>query len=138
MAGKPKYRTAKELEEKINSYFARVEEVNDTPPIWEELLGYLGITKNTWDTYKSGQSTENMSDEEKIEKIRISEVIKKAEEHLSSELVKYGLKNPNRQSLIIFFLKQKHYGGYTDKQEIEHKDLKIDVKINGVNGNPFN
>ena len=137
MAGKPKYRTAKELEEKINKYFAKVKDLDDTPPIWEELLGYLGITKNTWDTYKLGEATERMSEEEKIEKLRISEVIKKAEDYLTSELAKYGLKNPNRQSLVIFFMKQKHYGGYTDKQEIEHKDMKIDIKINGVNTNPF-
>lgn len=137
MAAKPKYRTAKELEDKINRYFADVAEAKETPPIWEELLGYLGITRNTWETYKLGEASDKLSDDEKKEKKLIADVIKKAEDRLTSEMAKYGLKNPNRQSLVIFFMKQKHYGGYTDKQEIEHKDMKIDIKINGVNTNPF-
>ena len=134
---KLKYKTAKELDNKINSYFAQVKENEDTPPIWEDLLGYLGITRNTWESYKLGECSENMSEEDKEEKKLISDVIKKAEDKLTSEMAKYGLKNPNRQSLVIFFMKQKHYGGYTDKQEIEHKDMKIDIKINGISGNPF-
>ena len=80
---------------------------------------------------------ENIPEDIKLNKQAISDSVKKAEHRLTAELAKFGMKYPNRASLVIFFMKQKHYGGYTDKQEIEHKDMKIDISINGIKGNPF-
>lgn len=143
MAGRTKYRTAAEIEQAIDEYFLQVDKENKAnpdkacPPIFESLLLHLDITRNTWDSYINPEITENMTQEMQIEKRRISDVVKKAEHRLSAELAKFGAKYPNRASLVIFFLKQKHYGGYTDKQEIEHKDMKIDISINGVKNNPF-
>ena len=143
MAGKTKFRTAAEIEKAIDEYFASVDEENKAnpdkacPPIYEALLLHLDITKNTWDSYINPSITENMTQETVVEKMRISDAVKKAEHRLTTELAKFGAKYPNRASLVIFFLKQKHYGGYTDKQEIEHKDPKIDISINGTKGNPF-
>ena len=136
MAGKRKYTDAPELVKKIDEYFDSVD-TEDVPPIWEELLLYLGITRNTWESYRDPVIPENIQDSEKVKYIAISDAIKKAEGRFTAELAKYGLRHPNKQAMAMFLLKQKHYGGYTDKQEIEHKDLKIDVKINGIAGNPF-
>lgn len=142
--GRPsKYKTAAEIEQAIDDYFAKVDAENKAnpdkacPPIYEELLLHLDITKNTWDSYINPEYTENMTEEIKRNKQALSDAVKKAEHRLSAELAKFGAKYPNRASLVIFFLKQKHYGGYTDKQEIEHKDMKIDISINGVKNNPF-
>lgn len=143
MAGKTKYRTAAEIEQAIDDYFAKVDAENQAtpdkacPPLFEALLLHLDITRNTWDSYINPEITDNMTQEVQVEKKRISDAIKKAEHRLSYELSQFGMKYPNRASLVIFFLKQKHYGGYTDKQEIEHKDMKIDISINGIKGNPF-
>lgn len=136
MARPKKHSDPLELEKKINDYFDSVD-TDDVPPIWEELLLVLGITRNTWETYKNPVIPENITEEEKVKITAVSDCIKKAEGRFTAELAKYGLRHPNKQAMAMFLLKQKHYGGYTDKQEIEHKDLKIDVKINGIAGNPF-
>lgn len=143
MAGRTKYRTAAEIEKAIDGYFAKVDKENKAnpdkacPPIIEDLWTHLGITRNTWDSYINPEYNENIPEDIKLNKQAISDSVKKAEHRLTAELAKFGMKYPNRASLVIFFMKQKHYGGYTDKQEIEHKDMKIDIKINGINGNPF-
>ena len=136
MARPRKHNNAEELQKLIDGFFAKAAE-DDIPPIWEDLLTLMGISKNTWDSYKDPVITDNITESEKVNIIAVSEVIKKAEQKFTAEMAKFGLRHPNRQSMAMFLLKQKHYGGYTDKQEIEHKDLKIDVKINGINGNPF-
>ena len=143
MAGVRKYRDAAAFAELIEDYFARVDEENNQnpaeacPPVIEDLWCALGITRNTWESYKSPEITEKMSEGEKIEKQSMSDAVKKAEQRFTAELVRFGLKHPNRMALVIYLTKQKHYGGYTDKQEIEHKDVKIDLTINGVKGDAF-
>ena len=135
MASSRKY-TATELEKKIDEFFESKKE-DSVPPLWEECLLHLGITRNTWNSYGEPTLRDNMSEEEKVDKLNASDIIKKAQLRFTANMARYGFTNPNKMTYVIYMLKQMQYGGYTDKQEIEHKDLKIDVKINGIAGNPF-
>ena len=143
MPRKRKYTDSEQFGRLIDAYFAEVDQSNTEnpseacPPVIEDLWDYLGITRNTWESYKAPELTDEMDEREKTEKREISDAVKKAEQKFTAELVRFGLKHPNRMALIIYLTKQKHYGGYTDKQEVEHKDMKIDLTINGVKGDAF-
>ena len=66
-----------------------------------------------------------------------ADVMKELSCYQEEYLVRHGLEDPKMQSFYIFMLKQKKYGGYTDKQEHGDAAVKVDVTINGAGSNPF-
>ena len=126
MAPKRKIKDDTELKEKLNGFIAAVESGKIDKPTDYRLCEYLGVSADTLENWRN----------QKEKYIGYSEALKKLELYREHYWLKQA-DNEKRTAFAIFNLKQKKNGGYTDKQEIEHKDLKIDVKINGVNGNPF-
>ncbi len=147
-----KYKAA-ELQEKINEYFAMVEENNADPEkehiymTIESLQTFLDICPNTWDAYENysppnkdnndPNSIYNYTDDE-IDKIKTSEIIKKTSRKILGQLMQEGMKDPKKAALIIYLSKQKAYGGYTDKQTVETSgDIAINVTLKQSGGGDF-
>lgn len=126
MARPRKIATAEELTEKIAQFIQAIENGEIDKPTDYRLCEFLSVSPDTLENWNN----------EKDKYQGYSEALKKLElfrEHYWLTVAE----NDKKATFAIFNLKQKKNGGYTDKQEIEHKDLKIDVKINGIAGNPF-
>ena len=126
MARPRKIQTAEELSEKLREFMALVSSGEIDKPTDYRLVEFLNVSPDTLERWNN----------ERDNYVGYAEQLKKLEmfrEH-------YWLTqadNSSRATFAIFNLKQRKNGGYTDKQEIEHKDLKIDISINGTKGNPF-
>ena len=126
MARPRKIQTAEELDEKIREFIELVSSGKIDKPTDYRLLEFLDISYTTLENWQN--DTENYKG--------YLDVLKKLERYREHYWLTVA-DNEKKATFAIFNLKQKKNGGYTDKQEIEHKDLKIDIKINGANGNPF-
>lgn len=126
MAPPRKIKTAEELEEKVSKFIELVNSGKIDKPTDYRLLEFLGVSADTLENWNN----------EKDKYIGYSAVLKKLERYREHYWLTRA-DDPKQSTFAIFNLKQKKNGGYTDKQEIEHKDMKIDIKINGVNANPF-
>ena len=63
------------------------------------------------------------------DRLDLQESIKKAEVKLSIGVISAGLVNPRISTYCIWLSKQKHYGGYTDRQDAAPGDVKISIKL---------
>ena len=119
----PIFNTPQELTEAIDEYFAS-HNTDDNTPDWDDMLRCLNISKTTSERY--------LYDEEYI-KQGFGDAIKKGIGYFTSFWTKYGLAHPNCQSMVIFMLKQCHYGGYTDKQQIDtNSTAKVEFIVTGI------
>lgn len=126
MAPPRKIKTAEELEAKVSKFIELVNSGKIDKPTDYRLLEFLDVSADTLENWNN----------EKDKYIGYSAVLKKLERYREHYWLSRA-DDPKQSTFAIFNLKQKKNGGYTDKQEIEHKDMKIDIKINGVNANPF-
>lgn len=126
MAPPRKIKTAEELEVKILEFINRVDSGVIDKPTDYRLCDFLGVSADTLENWRN----------EKDKYIGYAEALKKLDLYREHYWLTVA-DNEKKTAFAIFNLKQKKNGGYTDKQEIEHKDMKIDIKINGVNANPF-
>lgn len=126
MARPRKITDAEELDTKVSKFIELVNSGEIDKPTDYRLLEFLGVSADTLENWNN----------EKDKYIGYSAVLKKLERYREHYWLTRA-DDPKQSTFAIFNLKQKKNGGYTDKQEIEHKDMKIDIKINGVNTNPF-
>lgn len=126
MAPPRKIKTAEELTAKILEFINRVDSGVIDKPTDYRLCDFLGVSADTLENWRN----------EKDKYIGYAEALKKLDLYREHYWLTVA-DNEKKTAFAIFNLKQKKNGGYTDKQEIEHKDMKIDIKINGVNTNPF-
>lgn len=121
-----KIKNAEELREKIREFIALVDSGEIDKPTDYRLHEYLGISADTQERWINERDKYQGYAEElkKLEKYREHYWLCKADD-------------PKQTTFAIFNLKQRKNGGYTDKQEVEHKDMKIDLTINGVKGDAF-
>lgn len=151
------YRTLKYKADKItdavDKLLAEREQANAEDPatarplLWEEVIDYLGISVNYWDKYRDFNDPLQSPDEFKEynptatdkdykiyvrhykDRLDLQEAIKKAEVKLSIGVISAGLVNPRISTYCIWLSKQKHYGGYTDRQDAAPGDVKISIKL---------
>ena len=126
MAPPRKIKTAEELTAKIIEFIDRVDSGVIDKPTDYRLCDFLGVSADTLERWRN----------EKDKYTGYAEALKKLDLYREHYWLTVA-DNEKKTAFAIFNLKQKKNGGYTDKQEIEHKDMKIDIKINGVNANPF-
>ena len=126
MARPRKITDAEELDTKVSKFIELVNSGEIDKPTDYRLLEFLDVSADTLENWNN----------EKDKYIGYSAVLKKLERYREHYWLSRA-DDPKQSTFAIFNLKQKKNGGYTDKQEIEHKDMKIDIKINGVNTNPF-
>ena len=126
MARPRKITDAEELDTKVSKFIELVNSGAIDKPTDYRLLEFLDVSADTLENWNN----------EKDKYIGYSAVLKKLERYREHYWLSRA-DDPKQSTFAIFNLKQKKNGGYTDKQEIEHKDMKIDIKINGVNTNPF-
>lgn len=126
MARPRKIKDSDELMQKVNEFISLCDSGEIDKPTDYRLCEYLGISPDTlenWNNEKDKYSGYSVC-LKKLERYREHYWLCKADD-------------PKQSTFAIFNLKQRKNGGYTDKQEVEHKDMKIDIRINGVAGNPF-
>ena len=124
--------TADTLQAGINEYLTDCD-TKGIVPLWEELLPRLGISRDTWDRYRDPQFTEQQKqnpDETTLDKMRTARIVKNTEMVLGGGLIRGVLQNQKTSAIGIFLLKQKHYGGYTDAQQVE-RNVDIKIKVEG-------
>lgn len=126
MARPRKIASAEELAVKLDDFIKLVDSGKIDKPTDYRLCEYLGVEYTTVERWVN----------DKDNYIGYADQLKKLELYREQFWLNKA-DDPKLSTFAIFNLKQKKNGGYTDKQEIEHKDLKIDVKINGISGNPF-
>ena len=151
------YRTLKykadKITEAVDKLLAEREQANQEDPatarplLWEEVIDYLGISVNYWDKYRDFNDPLQSPDEFKEynptatdkdykvyvrhykDRLDLQDSIKKAEVKLSIGVISAGLVNPRISTYCIWLSKQKHYGGYTDRQDTAPGDVKISIKL---------
>lgn len=126
MAPPRKIKDAAELKTKIAKFMQLVESGEIDKPTDYRLCEFLGISPDTLERWNNERDKYQGYAEElkKLELFREHYWLSKADD-------------PKQTTFAIFNLKQRKNGGYTDRQEVEHKDVKIDLTINGVKGDAF-
>ena len=154
MARPRKWSDPTKLQKAIDEYFDSLPK--GVPPIWEEIMLKLDITANTWELYKAGLSGDDLSlynslssnqhrtklednEYKRLSNIQDdSELIKKTEQRMTAAIVRTAYSDPHYTGLAAYLTKQKHYGGYTDKQQTDNGgSMSIDIKLSGASGEAF-
>lgn len=117
-----KYKTAKDLEEKIEEYF-------NTPTdtgfhSYPGMLLFLDISEDTEQELRLNKDGKNKE---------YSVVLKKAAARRQEELSRIGLEDRNKSVFAMFLLKQATNGGLRDRPKDDDDGPKeINITINGV------
>lgn len=144
MYGKPLKIKPDKLKKIIDEYFESCED-NGKTPLYPELLIKCDMLRSTWDDYRDWSEEVDInryqSDAKYRERIdnreQLSQIVKKAELRLECAISQLAIAGKNTGA--IFLLKQKAYGGYSDKQvtEIGGTDIPISITIKGADGKDF-
>lgn len=113
--GNPKYKTAEELQKKLDAYFAECDEKGE---IYNEFsMGlYLGVALKTLKKWYTGDDCPYLQ-----------ETIEMAYMKISAMTVQMAYQNP-KAAMSIFTLKQDRFGGYQDKVEA-NADVNVNVHM---------
>lgn len=111
----PAFTSPKELEEKLDNYFAQfeVKGCKDIPE-WTDLMNFLGVHRDTIHVYSSKQG--------------YSDPIKNAKQKCEAFIAKGIMKGELNATGGIFNLK--HNYGWKDRQELEHSGSIATPSIN--------
>lgn len=129
MAKRRKYDSAAQLTRGIKAYFARIERHNAADPdscqypTWPGLCLALDVTYDTiaaWRRNEGGQYP------------GYAEALDKAFLQLQASLEQLALENGKKTSIAAFLLKQKQYGGYSDRPASAEDTRRVQVDIQGV------
>ena len=117
-----KYKTAKELEKKIEEYFnTPVESGFHSYP---GMLLFLDISEDTEMRLRLSKDSKDKD---------FADVLKKAAARRQEELSRIGLEDRNKSVFAMFLLKQATNGGLRDKPKDDDDGPKeINITINGV------
>lgn len=120
MARPLKYKTAKELQAKIDEYFAKCDA--HTKTVYNQKTGELDVIPHPKPYTVEGLAAALEVDRHTLnnyeDRDEFFTTIKKAKLKILSNLQERALMGDNVASITIFNLKNNY--GYTDKQEIEH------------------
>lgn len=121
MARPRKIENAEDLQRHIDAYFNSVDRETDFYT-WPDMLLFLSVTQTTVDRWLSDTDTYP----------GYADVIKFAQLKLQSQMEKIGLVDGKKTGMIAFMLKQKHYGGYTDKPISAADSINVNVNLQGM------
>lgn len=117
--GKPSYYTAPELDKACAEYFAECDDQERRPTL-PGLLGYLGVTGKEWRIWEAGETGYT----------RFPPICEKALLEMRDRL------EQRTDTAAIFLLKQRAYGGYTDRPEPDSAGgIKINVTFGKTTSN---
>ncbi len=118
-----------DLEKRINAYFDGVDAYNSNPDnvikkfyTWADLLLYLGVHQSTVDMWINNTETY----------IGYKDCILTAQLRLQAQIEQMGLQDGKKTGIVAFMLKQKHYGGYTDKPISAADSINVNVNLQGM------
>ena len=117
---KPKFATPEELDKACICFLAECEEKNKFPDE-ASLLRFLDISQDTKERYISNEDNSFSG---------FAEVLKKQELIRESALVQLIVQN-QKDTGLMFLLKQQKNGGYSDKQQADSKQT-VEIQIQGV------
>ena len=117
-----KYKTAKELEDKIEEYFNTP--VDTGFHSYPGMLLFLDISEDTEMRLRLSKDSKDKG---------FADVLKKAAARRQEELSRIGLEDRNKSVFAMFLLKQATNGGLRDKPKDDDDGPKeINITINGV------
>ena len=120
---------SEDLQRHVNAYFDSVDKNNsntDSPVkdyyTWPDLLLFLGVTQPTVDRWLTETETYP----------GYKDVMQVAMLRLQSQIEKMGFGDSKKTGIVAFMLKQKHYGGYTDKPVSAADSINVKVTLEGT------
>lgn len=129
MARPRKIVDSEDLKRHITAYFDSVDKYNDDENVivkkyytWADLLLFLGVHQSTVDTW--------LNDPETYEGYK--DHILDAQLRLQAQIEQIGFQDSKKTGIVAFMLKQKHYGGYTDKPVSAADSINVKVTLNGT------
>lgn len=135
MAAPRKYKTADELQKKIDEYFSICEETAKIPTPPDMVINHLKLGWTTWHDM-SVYTGENSKESESVieEKRQIAEVIKNTRTRMGYYVMQRGFENPKNQIFCLALLKQQEFGQLVvDKPTETKSDIKLNIVVGGVN-----
>lgn len=129
MARPRKIVDCEDLKRHIDAYFESIDKYNSNPEVavkkyytWADLLLFLGVHQSTVDTWLNNPETyEGYKD-----------YILTAQLKLQAQIEQMGLQDGKKTGIVAFMLKQKHYGGYTDKPISAADSINVNVNLQGM------
>lgn len=118
-----------DLKRHIDAYFESVDSYNSNENntekkyyTWADLLLFLGVHQSTVDTW--------LNNTEIYEGYK--DCILNAQLRLQAQIEQLGFQDSKKTGIVAFMLKQKHYGGYTDKPISAADSINVNVNLNGM------
>ena len=123
--GSREFDSAEDLQECVDEYFAHCDDTGelydeDGMALWLSAHNSKGksVTTRTLHAWWDGERAEDLQDNIRLAYMRIAHQIKTDTRYMDKSM----------QSRAIFLMKQRWYGGYTDKQQ-EDKDITVNVQF---------
>lgn len=112
-----RYKTAEELEQACEAYFAKCDERGE---LYGEagLCLHLGVTLGTYRSWRAGDTSAHLSESVQMADLRIQHQLETDERYREKSMV----------SRAIFMMKQPQFGGYQDRIEAR-QDIAVNVKM---------
>lgn len=129
MARPRKIVDSEDLKRHIKGYFDSVDEYNNNPDntvkkyyTWADLLLFIGVHQSTIDTWLTETETYD----------GYKDCILDAQLRLQAQIEQMGFQESKKTGIVAFMLKQKHYGGYTDKPVSAADSINVKVTLEGT------
>lgn len=136
------YKTVEDFEAVVDAFIAECEAGNIPRPSDYRFCIFSGISSTTLSRYYNGDNIEDNNNIQGDNKGNIykgfGNALKKLIDYRADRLTGIAEDNPKAATAAIFQLKQKHNGGYTDKQTIDtSSDVAINVTLKQSSGGDF-
>lgn len=125
--------TAQTFNAKMDEFIAWCEEQHIDATDYQ-LIKFFEISPTTLARYISDNDQSKAKDKDKYQ--GFGTAIKKLDLYREDATIRQAVRDPKLAGHVAFKLKQTHWGGWSDKQDIAG-DVKIDVTINSGGSNPF-
>lgn len=143
MAKERKYKSVEDFEKVVDAFIQECENGNIPRPTDYRFCEYANISAHTLSRYYTGDNIQdsNTNTEDNKESIYkgFGNALKKLIQFREDRLNGLMEDNPKATTAAVFQLKQKHNGGYTDKQTVETSgDVQLNVTLKRPDGSEFN
>jgi len=114
----PKYDDLDAFKAKVDAFIDYCDS-NDVDATDYQIINYFGISPRTLDRYRADYNTDADDKESKSTYKGYGEALKKIDLYREDAAIRQAKDDPKLSGHVAFKLKQPHWGGWTDKQQVD-------------------
>lgn len=134
LGGRPPKYTADEFEAKVDEFIAYCDS-EDVDATDYQIIKYFGLSPSTLDRYRATDNPDSDAVSKRDTYSGFGAALKKIDLYREDAAIRQAKADPKLSGHVAFKLKQPHWGGWTDRQQVETNGKQsIDIHIGGLDG----